>query len=177
MIEHDAVKDIPTYLPGVPPQYGIKWPSPQFTQGSDVMLEFPLYVDSSPLDDLKGWKLELWLKKGVQANNVLWRGTLGDGLYHKHGNIWLFRIPAADTAQLLAGTYFYAVKGTKLVDKEGFALNTVLGRGSIEISVDASSPNSKLFGYNHFLNDNENTMPLLNTDLPPSEERIVFVGL
>ena len=182
MINQEVIANIPVFAPGIPPQYGIKQPSPPFVQGCDVLLYLPIYLttpdgDSSPLVDPTGWNMEVIVKKSTQANNQLWTGSLDKGFYHQKTNIYLLRIPADITATLTPGTYFYAIKGIKLVNTSGFSITTPLGSGTFEVTVDASSPNSKLFGPNDLNGDIENTEPLLITDLPMAGGTDFILGL
>jgi hypothetical protein len=144
------MSELPNYLPGIPPMYGLKQPSPEFSQGTDVVVEFTVTVDGEPLNDPKDWVLEAFIKKSLKANNILWKCTLGYNLYQKEkSNTYFFRLPHQISAQFLPGSYVYAVIGTQKVGTGApFDRRLTFSEGTFDLTLDAGSPYPRLTGSN-----------------------------
>lgn len=141
------MSDLPNYLPGIPPMYGVKQPAPEFSQGNDVVVDFELWFNGEPLIDTAHWKLEVFVKKSLKANTVLWKAENGYHLYQqdKRSNLFFFRIPADITATFLPGNYFFAVVGTQHVGSAvPFDRKATLYNAMFELTLDAASPFPKL---------------------------------
>ena len=130
-----SMSDLPNYLPGIPPLYGYKQAAPEFAQGCDVVVEFPLEYGGEPLTDLSDWVVTVYIKKSLKAEIVLWRGPVE----HKIAKIYFFKIPATDTIDTVPGTYYYAVKGIKGVGEASVTLK----EGIFAVVLNASSPTPK----------------------------------
>ncbi len=139
------MSDLPNYLPGIPPEYGVKQPSIEVAQGTDVIQEFTLYIDDTPLINPSDWILEVFVKKNNVANNILWKGELNSGLFQKHNNLYYFRIPHDITALFLPGTYYFVVRATQKPGK-GLPHDRMLSiyENSFAIDLNPASPNPKL---------------------------------
>lgn len=141
------MSDLPNYLPGIPPMYGVKQPSPEFSQGNDVVLEFELWFNGEPLIDIKQWKLEAFVKKSLKANNVLWKAEIDHHLFQKdkRSNVFCLRIPADKTATFLPGNYFFAIVGTQHVGSAApFDRKVTLHQAMFDLILDAASPFPRL---------------------------------
>ena len=137
--------DLPNYLPGIPPMYGVKQLAPEASQGEDIIVPVELTLDGEPLLDVTGWILEAFVKKSLKAIGILWKGELGNGIEHKAENLYYFRIPHSVSALFLPGSYYYAVRGTqKPATGVGFDRMANLAQGMLNVALSASSPNPKL---------------------------------
>lgn len=144
------LNDLPNYIPGIPPLYGLKQPSPEYTQGNDLVLEFDLEFEGKPLSDVTNWWLTGYVKKSLKAVNILWQAEYGTYLYKKEGttNRYCLRIPRVVTALFLPGSYYFAIRGTqKPATGIPRDLQITLHKGMFQIDLDASSPNPKLANF------------------------------
>lgn len=137
------IKDLPNYLPGIPRQYGLKQPSPKFSQGEDIVIRLnPLYEGKAIEDDK--WALQAFIKKGPKAVNILWTGKEHAGLF-KDDKGWYIHLPSDASSYFLPGTYHLVVKGRQLIGTEFPVLqNFELQYTFFEIVITPSSPNPKL---------------------------------
>ena len=141
------MSDLPNYLPTIPEMYGLKQPAPEFSQGNDVVIEFELYFNGEPIIDTKNWKLEVFVKKSLKADNVLWKAELDHHLYQKdkHSNVFFFRIPADKSSLFLPGNYHFAVVGTQKVGTAApFDRKVTLHHAMFDLALDAGSPFPRL---------------------------------
>ncbi len=130
--------------------YGINQLPPNYLQGEDIRLVFGLSPGQNPvLSDTT--KLELILKKSKYADNILWYGTIGSGLYAVDGKpgYYYMLMPSQISAAFLPGSYYIDILAT---EKTGTGqdikdLTTVALSFVITIELGASSPNPKLKAY------------------------------
>ncbi len=133
-------------LDGYPVQQGVRDQSPRFYQGEDVRLSFYLNYNGAPVDTDKH-HLEAIVKKSPSAVNVLWKGRLNDGLYHKKakGDFYIL-MPDSASSLFLPGTYYLDIKlseksgeGEDVTDITAIILST-----TFTLELTAASPNPKL---------------------------------
>lgn len=137
-----------TMLDGNPASTGIKQPPPQFYQGEDVVFKIYLTLDGEVLTPEKHI-IEVIIKKNQYADNILWKGVLGDGLYPRlddKDGYYLIWMPSSATSTFLPGTYLMDIKSTdKLGAGEGAKDRTVrVSQTLFNIDLSAMSPNPKL---------------------------------
>ena len=187
--------DLPNYLPGIPPMYGVKASTPVFSQGQDVLVEFPIVQpgpgvyqigvsvqantsDIPQIPALQGvglgqlyfgdsflssWNATITVKKDLEATNVLWTGTLNNGVYYVKNNIYLLYIPATVTATFRPGTYYYCLSGHMSPTNPAITtpLNVTFANGVFSINLNPASPNP-----NGNYGDTENTEPGTEGNIP-----------
>lgn len=133
-------------LDGTPPDIGIRQPSPTFSQGEDMKLDFYLSYNGAPVDVSKHI-IELNLKKLPQAKTVLWTAKLGAGLFQSPtSGAFYMLIPSEISGYVLPGTYYVDIilterTGTGEAVKD---LRVVLKSFNINVKLTPSSPNPKL---------------------------------
>lgn len=102
-------------VPGVPFEEGT--PNPDvFYQGEDVIFDAYLYFDGAEVDPDK-FDVNVIVKTSPRSFNVVWNGTLGNGVYATENpgyfEIW---IKASDISAIRAGSYYLEIQ---LKEKEG----------------------------------------------------------
>lgn len=138
-----SMNELVDYLPGLPPQYGLKQPSPSFSQGEDVVLTVPL----KQVITVDQWtSLECLVKKGVYADNTLWRTVAGAGLTVGSTEYQMV-MPSVVSARFLPGSYHAVLVGKQKVGA-GSPIDriAVLAESMFEIVLSAASPHPKLTG-------------------------------
>lgn len=133
-------------LDGYVSQDGVRSESPRFYQGEDLKLAFYLDYNGQPVTEEK-YQLEAIVKKSPAAQNILWKGYQGTGLYNngKAGDYYIL-IPSTITSNFLPGTYYFDVKLSEKVG-EGDAvrdLSFVILSSTFTLELSAGSPYPKL---------------------------------
>lgn len=116
--------------------------TPSFSQGEDVIMQFMVCYNGSPVTD--GDKLSFVVKKSIHAVNVLWVAKLNEGLYSVPSADGYYKVilPSEITRNFLAGIYTYDIvyreaPGENAGPKD---LDIVLNKGYFSIEYTASSP-------------------------------------
>ena len=137
------MSDLFDYLPGLPPQYGLKQLAPSFSQGEDILLEV---VFPGPIRADLYVGLEVAMKKNQHAQNYLWRVRQDAGMQVSNTGLRM-QMPAAVSGRFLPGTYHVCLVGTERVGTGSLLSRTlVLHESMMEIRLSAASPNPKLSG-------------------------------
>lgn len=121
---------------GYIPMTGQVQPSPSFSQGEDAFFTVVLSIDGE-LVLLEKYSVAFLVKKWEEAANTLIRQQVTDSPSPGTFNVL---IPAAATALLRPGTYYFAFVATNRVTK----LKSVISRGTFNIDVTVASPNPAL---------------------------------
>lgn len=137
------MNELVDYLPGLPPQYGVKQLAPSFAQGEDVVLTVPLKY---PIVPDQWTNLECLVKKGVYANNTLWKAVAGAGLTVGSESYQMV-MPSLVSGQFLPGSYHAVLVGKQKVGAGSPVDRTaVLAESMFEIVLSVASPHPKLSG-------------------------------
>ena len=118
------MKEIPQYLYGVPPMYGVKQQSVEFPQGFSVVL--PIDFDSCGFHDFENYKLSAFIKDDITCPTVVWYGDEDNQGIIKKNDKYYIKIKLAESEQLQPGTYYLAVNAQRKIDVETLALKKTL---------------------------------------------------
>ncbi len=173
-------------LEGNPEQTGIKQPAPQFYQGEDIQLQFYLNYNGAPVISDK-YVVDIIVKKSTAAQNVLWKATLGNGLYEltpKVPGYYYISMPAAISSLFLPGTYYITARLKEVVgqNKGPSDLTIFMLNMPFNIELSSASPNPKLAptsssettfdiedGYTTTITHTEYTLPLPSSITGPGQ--------
>jgi len=101
--------NLPVYLPGTPPMYGLQQQAKQYFQGTDIVIYAQLTDNCAPVD-YNAYFLKAILKDTPDSPIVTWVGYNNSGILFVNG-VCQLNIPAASTTQLQAGTYYISLIG------------------------------------------------------------------
>ena len=99
--------DLPDYLPGTPPMYGVKQENCSSPQGLDLYI--PLDFSESGISDFSGYTLEAILKDDKLSDAVVWFGHTTDGGLVLVDTTYYAYISLAQAITIPAGLYYLAV--------------------------------------------------------------------
>lgn len=133
-------------LDGQVQETGIKQAPPQFYQGEDCIFDVYLQYLEKPVIP-EEWIIEVIIKKSEFAENILWKGIYGQGLY-KNGNPGFYQIifPSQASSLFLAGAYHIDVKLCQRIGANPGVkdLSIIIFQGYFDLNLAAASPNPKL---------------------------------
>lgn len=122
--------------------------SPVFFQGEDVILSGYTTFEGKPVLP-EDWNLTAIIKKNKYASNILWSGTINDGLtprYNQVDGYYQVWMPASVSSLFLPGTYTVVIQGTQKtgVSEEAREITIHFWNREFNIELSAGSPNPQL---------------------------------
>jgi hypothetical protein len=121
--------DLPDYLPGNPPMYGVKQASTSFYQGDCIEIAIPITVDPR-------CTLVAYVKDDLASSTFLWVGKQGNGVDVNLGRVTV-KIKSSVAQGFPSGIYYLTVAGQWPSDINAYQ---VLYNISFSINAAASSP-------------------------------------
>lgn len=123
------MSELPDYLPGNPPMYGIKQASTSYYQGDCIEIAVPITVDPR-------CTLAAYVKDDLGSAKFLWVGKQGDGVDVTLGRVTV-KIKGSVAQSFPSGIYYLSVVGQWPSDLSTYK---VLYDISFSINPAASSP-------------------------------------
>ena len=105
------MEEIPQYLFGLPPMYGVKQESLKFSQATDIFFQLDLSDCQLTLSE---YNLSAILKSDMESDWILWKGTLENGGLTLAEGSYFINLKHSNSNNLLpAGTYYLSLVGER----------------------------------------------------------------
>jgi hypothetical protein len=114
------MNELPDYLPGNPPMYGIKQEATQYYQGASINITAILTEDGVQVDQ-EDYVIKAVIKSNLDANNAVWQGFPNCGIFFNDNRVTI-KVPNSVTAAMPGGIYYLALVGVSKLDPSHTAI-------------------------------------------------------
>ena|ERR1017187_1950524 len=103
------MNELPDYLPGQEPMYGVKLEADQYYQGSHITITASLTENGIPVN-VDDYAVKAVVKSDLSSNKLVWQGFMNCGIFVENNELQI-KIPRSTLDTMPSGTYFVAVVG------------------------------------------------------------------